>query len=1173
MDKNAIKKFAVWARTELIARVSLKGVEYGITEDNIEDANADSVGGKVLTADEKKQRQALIAEINDKGYKQVMEEVAYTWFNRFSALRFMEVNGYLPSHVRVFTDEENNFKPQIITEAIHLDLDGLNMEKVYELKDAEKTEELYKYLLTVQCNALNKILPGMFQKIADYTELLLPDNLLREGSVIQQMIELIPEDDWKDAVQIIGWLYQYYNSEKKDDVFAALKKNVKITKENIPAATQLFTPDWIVRYMVENSLGRLWLEGHPDAKDQLLPTEEEQSAYAAGNRDMEDTKWHYYLEEAEQEPEVQAQLAEIRKEYAALTPDQLKVIDPCSGSGHILAYMFDVLMKIYESYGYTTREAVASIVENNLYGLDIDDRAAQLAYFAVMMKARQYDRRFFSRGIQPHVYAIVESNHVDQFALEYFCNGDAKLKKAMDTIISELHDAKEYGSILTVTPQDWSALYARFAEIKEDIHISREAALRELLPLVQVAEALAQKYDVVVTNPPYMGSGGMGAKLTDFVKKSYPDSKSDMSTVCMEKSLSMCRKNGFMTMINIPVWMFLASYENFRNALLRDNTIINMIHPGRGIFGSDFGTTTFVFRKSNPCGYIGCYHRLFDAQGEVKSNEEREKAFLDKKGQFYADQLNFSKIPGNPVAYWVSDILMEAFAKEIFIGDICEPRVGMATANNDRFIRLWYEVGMDKIGLGMKCREEAVNSKKKWFPFAKGGEFRKWYGNNDYVVNWENDGIEIRNFKDEKTGRIRSHNYNLDYIFQSAITWTVISSATTSFRFCPEGFLYSNSGYGMFFPHKNDIPAILGFLNTSVVMSILSVLSPTIGFESGYLRKIPYLSTPDEVTAVVNECISIARADWDSFETSWDFKHHPLLRKVPTIAEAFEQWQAECDDRFNHLKSNEEELNRIFIDIYGLQDELTPEVEDKDVTVRKADLGRDIRSFISYAVGCMFGRYSLDVDGLTYAGGEWDDSKYTSFAADKDNIIPICDDEYFEDDIVGLFVEFVKTVYGADVLDENLKFIADALGGKGQPKDVIRNYFLSDFYSDHCKIYQKRPIYWLFDSGKKNGFKALIYMHRYQPDTIARIRTDYVHEQQARYRTAIADLEQRIANASTGERVKLNRKLTTLQAQDTEIRTYEEKIHHLADQMISIDLDDGVKKNYAIFQDVLAKIK
>ena len=583
MDKNAIKKFAVWARTELIARVSLKGVEYGITEDNIEDANADSVGGKVLTADEKKQRQALIAEINDKGYKQVMEEVAYTWFNRFSALRFMEVNGYLPSHVRVFTDEENNFRPQIITEAIHLDLDGLNMEKVYELKDAEKTEELYKYLLIVQCNALNKVLPGMFQKIADYTELLLPDNLLREGSVIQQMIELIPEDDWKDAVQIIGWLYQYYNSEKKDDVFAALKKNVKITKENIPAATQLFTPDWIVRYMVENSLGRLWLEGHPDVKDQLLPTEEEQSSYAAGNRDPEDTKWHYYLEEAEQESEVQAQLAEIRKEYAALTPDQLKVIDPCSGSGHILAYMFDVLMKIYESYGYTTREAVASIVENNLYGLDIDDRAAQLAYFAVMMKARQYDRRFFSRGIQSHVYTIVESNHVDKFAVDYFCNGDVKLTTVMDTIIKELHDAKEYGSILTVTPQDWSALYNRFAEITEDINMSRDTALRELLPLVQVAEALTQKYDVVVTNPPYMSSGNMGAKLLSKIKKEFDVGKNDTYSAFIIKCRDFAKKKGFYSMITMQGWMFTQRFEELRQLLLRD-TLCSMLHVGYNSF-------------------------------------------------------------------------------------------------------------------------------------------------------------------------------------------------------------------------------------------------------------------------------------------------------------------------------------------------------------------------------------------------------------------------------------------------------------------------------------------------------------------------------------------------------------------------------------------------------------
>ena len=1156
MDKNAIKKFAVWARTELITRVSLKGVEYGITEEceqwteNSEQMKAESVNGKVLTDDEKKQRTACIIRIKDKGYNQVMEEIAYTWFNRFSALRFMEVNGYLPSHVRVFTDEENNFKPQIITEAIHLDLDGLNMEKVYELKDAEKTEELYKYLLIVQCNALNTILPGMFQKIADYTELLLPDNLLREGSVIQQMIELIPEDDWKDAVQIIGWLYQYYNSEKKDDVFAALKKNVKITKENIPAATQLFTPDWIVRYMVENSLGRLWLEGHPDVKEQLLPTEEEQSAYAAGNRDPEDSKWHYYLEEAEQEPEVQAQLAEIRKEYAALTPDQLKVIDPCSGSGHILAYMFDVLMKIYESYGYTTREAVASIVENNLYGLDIDDRAAQLAYFAVMMKARQYDRRFFSRSIQPHVYAIVESNHVDKFAVDYFCNGDAKLTAAMDTIIKELHDAKEYGSILTVTPQDWSALYDRFAEITEDINMSRDMALRELLPLVQVAEALTQKYDVATTNPPYMGSSGMSAKLSDYVKKYYPDSKSDLFAVFIEHCGQMAKKNGYQAMITQHAWMFLSSFEKLRSKLLAVD-IVNMTHLGARAFeeigGEVVQTTSFVIRKSHIVDYKGEYYRLI----EPTTQQGKEDMFLADENRYTADQSNFSKIPGSPVAYWVASAIFE-----LMIGEKLEEKFLSAgrfkSCNDELYLRFWWE---------------PINVTSNWHCYCKGGDGRKYVGNEVRLINWTEDSQKYY----KNNGGVG----NKAYWEKEGITWATITTSKPSFRIKQQTYFWSSSAPTIFHKQGMNLTTYLAYLNSKPVEYILGILNPTASLTVADVLKLPYKECWN--TSINNDLGSsnemICRQEWDSFETSWEFQHHPLLRKVPTIAEAFEQWQAECDDRFNQLKANEEELNRIFIDIYGLQDELTPEVEDKDVTVRKADLGRDIRSFISYAVGCMFGRYSLDVDGLAYAGNEWDASKYTSFAADKDNIIPICDDEYFEDDIVGLFVEFVKTVYGADTLDENLKFIADALGGKGQPKDVIRKYFLSEFYSDHCKIYQKRPIYRLFDSGKKNGFKALIYMHRYQPDTIARIRTDYVHEQQARYRTALADLEQRIANVSTGERVKLNKKLTTLQAQDTEIRTYEEKIHHLADQMISIDLDDGVKKNYAIFQDVLAKIK
>ena len=902
MDKNAIKKFAVWARTELIARVSLKGVEYGITEDNIEAANADSVGGKVLTADEKKQRQALIAEINDKSYKQVMEEVAYTWFNRFSALRFMEVNGYLPSHVRVFTDEENNFRPQIITEAIHLDLDGLNMEKVYELKDAEKTEELYKYLLIVQCNALNKVLPGMFQKIADYTELLLPDNLLREGSVIQQMIELIPEDDWKDAVQIIGWLYQYYNSEKKDDVFAALKKNVKITKENIPAATQLFTPDWIVRYMVENSLGRLWLEGHPEASEQLLPTEEEQSAYAAGNRDPEDAKWHYYLEEAEQEPEVQAQLAEIRKEYAALTPDQLKVIDPCSGSGHILAYMFDVLMKIYESYGYTTREAVECIVENNLYGLDIDDRAAQLAYFAVMMKARQYDRRFFSRGIQPHVYAIVESNHVDKFAVDYFCNGDAKLTAAMDTIISELHDAKEYGSILTVTRQEWSTLYDRFAEITEDINMSREIALKELLPLVQVAECLSQQYNTVCTNPPYMGNKGMNETLSAYLQKNYPHTKYDLFAAFIEKGLRLTKNHYNLAMITQNSWMAGSRYENARNDFLK-NSIQNLVHLGTRAFdeigGEVVQTVAFCFGKGLPISQKGKYIKLTEIVGE----QEKEVEFHNPKNMYIQSVSTFVKMPSYIIGYWISNNVLECLQREKPIEEGIFFRQGMATSDNNRFLRHWPEVNLDRIGFGIRSREEAQESKLRWFPYNKGGSYRKWYGNNDLVVNWENDGAEMKAFTSTLPQGTDVRLKSKEYYFKEGFTWSALANSV-SVRYCPVGFIFDTKG-SMGFPYQNElIKYFTGLINSSSSELFLEVLAPTLDFNLVSMKKIPMaVKRVDEVSKIVDECIKLSVDDWDSFEVSWNFKEHPLVRNHYSLIEnAFNTWAEERYQAFNKLK-------------------------------------------------------------------------------------------------------------------------------------------------------------------------------------------------------------------------------------------------------------------------------
>ena len=1183
MDKNAIKKYAVWARKELISRVAQKAQQYGITETEMVDADADSVNGRVLSAEEMQQRRALIAQINEKGYQQVMEEVAYTWFNRFSALRFMEVNGYLPSHVRVFTDENNAFKPQILAEALHLELDKLDKDKVYALKETEQTEELYKYLLIVQCNALNSILPGMFQTIADYTELLLPDNLLREGSVIEQMISQIPEDNWQDAVQIIGWLYQYYNSEKKDDVFAALKKNVKITKENIPAATQLFTPDWIVRYMVENSLGRLWVEGHPDAKAQLLPTPEEQAVYTAGSRDPEDTKWHYYLEEAQQEPQVQAQLSEISKQYADLTPEQIKVIDPCCGSGHILAYLFDVLMQIYENYGYTPRDAVTSILQNNLYGLDIDDRAAQLAYFAVMMKARRYDRRFFSHTTQPHVYAIEESNRIEKPDVEYFCNGKPELKDAMHTILTQLHDAKEYGSILTITPQDWDALYARFDEVADESSFHRESIRKKLLPLVRVAQTLAQKYDVVVTNPPYMGASNMNSDLSEYVKKYYSDSKSDLFAVFIEVCSRMAKQNGYQAMITQHAWMFLSSFEKLREKMMLTETV-SMAHLGARAFeeigGEVVQTTSFVRVRAHIDNYKGVYCRLI----EPTTQQGKEEMFLAGKNRYTANQDNFAKIPGSSVAYWLSRNSLVNFDK-VFLENFANSREGVTTGCNDQFLRLWYEVAFGNIGWNAKAANDTINCNFKWYKQMKGGDFRRWYGNREYVIDWENNGDRIQHFADEKTGRIRSHNYNLDYNFHEMLTWTNISTGKFSLRYVEEGFVFDTTSSAMFLSHRN-VFYVLALMNSCVAQNYLSVLCPTLKYQPGNVVKVPYIEkSKGDVEELSKKCVALSKDDWDSFETSWDFTRHPFIKaitKYPNmmdigniyLAECYDIWAGECEERFEKLKANEEELNRIFIDIYGLQDELTPEVEDKDVTVRKADLGRDVRSFISYAVGCMFGRYSPTYDGLAYAGGTWDDGKYNIYKPDADGIIPICDDEYFEDDMMGRFVEFVRVVYGDSSLEDNLRFIANALGGKGQPKEVIRNYFLNDFYTDHCKIYQKRPIYWLFDSGKKNGFKCLIYLHRYQPDTIARIRTDYVHEQQARYRTAIEGLEKQVVAAtSTSERVKLTKQLNKVQAQDTELHQYEEKVHALADQMIKIDLDDGVKHNYEIFKDVLAKIK
>lgn len=1155
MDKNAIKKYAVWARNELIERVSQKADQYEVSADA--DPNADSAHGVLLTADEKKQRAALIKQVKEKGQDQVMEEVAYTWFNRFSALRFMEVNNYLPSRIRVFTDENGKFKPEILAEAIHLDLDGLDMEKVYALKDANDDDALFKYLIITQCNALSGVLPGMFQKIADYTELLFPDNLLREGSVIEQMVAQIPEEDWKDQVQIIGWLYQYYNTEPKDKVFADLKKNKKITKEKIPAATQLFTPDWIVRYMVENSLGRLWIEGHP-------------------NDDLK-ASWKYYLDEAKQEPKVQKQLDEIHREYSALTPEDILCVDPCMGSGHIICYMFDVLMQIYEAYGYTARDAASSIVRNNLYGLDIDERASQLAYFAVMMKACQYDRRFLSRGIQPHVYAIMESNGFDPNMIDFFTDGRKELKAAINSLVSDLHDAKEYGSILDVKPVDFNALYARFDEIRaQNPNMYTYQILDELLPFVQMAEIMVQKYHVVVTNPPYMGSSGMSGKLSEFIKKNYPDSKSDLFAVFIQRCGQMVKKDYYQAMITQHAWMFLSSFEKLRKKILQKTTV-NMAHLGARAFeeigGEVVQTTSFVMLNRNIENYKGLYCRLI----EPTTQQGKEDLFLSGDCRYESSQSNFSQIPGSPVAYWASVPILKDFTDGKLIGDDANVKIGMGTGKNDIFLRKWWEIFYSKIDFSLTNINDLNKSNGRYFPYNKGGDFRLWYGNLQEVLWFDKAG---RKYMNTMSGH--RENGGHDFYCKEGLTWSFISSSKFGIRYMPTGCFFDVAGSTLF--SMTDNKYTLGFLASKVCFTILQLLNPTLNYQAGNIKSLPIIYRDVKtVDALVDDCIKTSKSDWDSFETSWDFQVHPfiLCRKEHAEDEAYglvencyQAFKQTCEERFCRLKKNEEELNRIFIDIYRLQEELTPDEEDKDVTVRKADLGRDIRSFVSYAVGCMFGRYSLDVDGLAYAGGDWDSSKYKTFIPDKDAIIPITDDEYFTDDIVSRFVEFVKDVYGADTLEENLKFIADALGEKGATsREVIRNYFIKDFYKDHCKTYQKRPIYWLFDSGKKNGFKCLIYMHRYQPDTIARIRTDYVHEQQARYRTAISGLERHINGAPTSDRVRLNKQLTKLKDQAEETRLYEEKIHHLADQMISIDLDDGVKHNYAIFQDVLAKIK
>ena len=1208
MNKTAIKNFAIWARNKLIADVSYDARLIGITEDGIAKPLPQSFGDTQffdigtaepysISGEAVRQRSKLVEVIQQKekdtdyktAYQYVIEEVAYTWFNRLIAIRFMEVNDYLPSHIRVLSSESGKLEPDLVTTPFDAELPFTAEEEaqIFQLKQDNKLDEVFRILFLKQCNALNEILPALFEKTKNYTELLLSLSVIDQDGVVYHLIHDIPENDFNiergGQVEIIGWLYQYYNTEPKAAAFA---KNGKITKEEIPAVTQLFTPDWIVRYMVENSLGRLWVEGHPEC----------------GLKE----NWKYYLEEAQQEPEVRVKLAEIRKEYAALNPEDIKLIDPCMGSGHILVYAFDVLMQIYESAGYSQRDAAKSILEHNIYGLDIDDRAYQLAYFAVMMKARQYNRRILNGENTCHVYAIQESNSINRAHLKYFGAGMDDIEKnaakmQLEGLLDTLTDAKEYGSILNVESYNWELLRRFVAAEDTDGQISMdsvgvEETAEQLNGFIDIGETMARKYWVTVTNPPYLNAKNLQQNVVSYINDYFPLTKNDFFTVFIEKGLDYLIPNGLISMITQQAWMFQSSYESARK-LVYEYAICNMAQLGPHAFdeigGEVVQTTTFSIRKTNIPNYVAKYIRLTD----YNSESEKESAFFYPNNLTTQNLDEISGIPGMPLCYWASDQMLNAFKAGKLLGAIASPRQGVKTGDNTIFLRTWFEVEYQKTTMNH------YGEKKKWFPCNKGGEYRKWYGNNEYVIDWENDGEKLRNFRDPSTGKLKSRPQNLSYMLKKGLTYTNVSSTKLSVRFCEDGFIFDATG-SMIFAKDEYLDYILAFLLSDVAEKYAEILSASMTFEVGQIASLPIIYRDEEKSNIVNivkENIKEEENDWDSFETSWNFTKHPLLRSVSSISEAFTQWQSECDDRFNELKANEEELNRIFIDIYGLQDELTPEVEEKDVTVRKADLQRDIKSLLSYAVGCMFGRYSIYKEGLLFAGEPYSLQAFVDklndrpgtvsaeelerayrnegvvvdemFFPDEDNVIPITEEEYLDDDIVARLCDWLKVVYGADTLEANLDYIAKALGNKGTTsREAIRNYFVNDFFKDHCQTYSvtgsgKRPIYWLFDSGKQNGFKALVYLHRYTPDTIGTLRVDYLHKMQRVYESEINRMQDMMDHATNArEAAAASKRKDKLTKQLKECRDYDEKIGHLALSRIALDLDDGVKVNYRKLQ-------
>ena len=1183
MHDSAIKNFCVWARRELMSEVERKCALYDISEHPESPKDAQAVGGRVLSSQERKQRSDLLQKAHDEGYDTLVEQAAYTWFNRIMAIRFMEINDRLPSHTRLLSGNDGSFKPQALAEALQVDIEGIDRAHVAQLVQSGDDEETFRYLFLAQCAELAKCMPTVFSQVGSSMELLLPDGLLRAGGVIERMVEDIPEEDWLEGVEIVGWMYQYYVSERKDEYFASRRK---ATREDLAPATQLFTPEWIVRYLTENSLGRLWMLNHPN------------SALV--------TRMEYYI----------APDGDAETDFKCIeSPEDITAVDPACGSGHILVYAFELIAAMYEEEGYSRRDIPRLILEKNLTGLEIDPRAAAMASFALNMKACEYDSRFLRRGVRPRITVLsrIEFDENERDAIARTMKDqerlDAPFLLEQTDLLDVLARLDEAGSLFAPTEANLESVRAVAETVMNEAGMFGMTASVKARRALEELEPLARHYDAVVANPPYFGSGSMNPWMSTWVKKNYPDGKADLFAAFICRGFSLADERGYSAMVTMQSWMFLSSFENLRKHILEAKTITNMAHLGARAFDAISGEvvqTAATVMLNTQASLPGRYVRLVNPSGEVAKSEALREAIRNPGcGWFYrADQQDFKKIPGSPIAYWASANLVRAFEEYSSLAEIMPSSVGIQTGDNRRFVRLWWEVTRNDIGMRVTSLQDAVSSCKKYFPYNKGGQYRKWFGNTENVVQWDNDGALVKCLLPNETRHVKGYSDELK--FKPVITWSRISSGHPAFRYA-NNCLSDMAGFGMY-PKEDCAQYVLAFANSSVAECFLSFLCPTLNYMVGDVMKMPLdieKRRLDAVKQLVKSNLEISTTDWDSYEISWDFMDPPLVRlhePGKPLPSAYESWKTECNERFYQLKANEEELNRIFAEIYHMEGEAPIEVPLDKVSVHIVfDTENDVpeelkgsnyvrtktdeaKSLISYAVGCIMGRYSLDKPGLVLANQGEGLSEYLqqvpapSFMPDADGIIPLTDVEYFHDDATGLFVDFMAAAFGEEHLEENLQFVADALGGTGTPRQVIRAYFRDGFFADHCKTHSvqsagKRPIYWLFDSGKKGGFRALFYMHRYTPDFLARLRTEYVLPQQDRYRTQIDVIDDAMAMADRREAADLRKRRKKLADQLAETVAYEEKVHHLADQMIEIDLDDGMKHNYALLQDVLAKIK